>query len=558
MDEKTLQQIDDLVLEFQRARNEADRRQITLKAERDFQFIDGALERFALRVRAIGSANFSPGVLDEESITGSGRLYSEIRAEENEAVDRFVQAYEDAGSDSERREVLQQVSKRLSGSPLALAAFNGRTGVGEVESGPLRKVPAESVDMEAPATTTPVTTPSAGTPPATTTTTTPPVTAPSTGGPPFVPPQTGPTTTTTPPAATPSAGGRATSGKTIPPDAGDQGTIGFDLEKLTTLLQISQYATRQGMPQDLANQVARFYVLEGVPFEKFQSDLDSYGDYSQQTINEIFEAKIEGIQYLLPQRSAIGQTTKPRMVFVEREGEDNRPQMSQQPGISSRDDGYRIMRNPDGSRFLYDSTNPEVYLEELSVEARNELALWMYTRGMIDNPQNYQGLIMGTAQLLESANQFGRDLRWTMDTMDEVTGFNMDRYFNRLSGPIVVYDREEAMEQANGFAMEQLGRALTRSEQLNVVDAFNRRTVEYQRAVTEAAMRADLGEQVVLEQAPSLESMTTRWLEQKKPAEVQQAKDYSVMAQLMDMTLDGKFGEFVPLTEDFKFGADRE
>ena len=533
MDERTLQQIDGLVTDFQQARDESARRQVTLRAERELQFIDGALERFALRIRSIGNPNFSPGVLDEEAISPSGDLYAEIRAEENDAVDSFVAEYEAAGSDQDRRTVLEQASKRFAGSPLALNSFNSKTGLGAAGESPVTSAPETTV----PTSTVPMSTPGTTAVPA------PPVSTRAPGR--------------EPQAQSPTVQPAATGGASVDVPST------FTPSQLINVVEVTRqwnYATSVGMPRSLALRVAESNVNEGVTFEQFQSDLDLYiaSGYEQQTINELYETKLEGIDYQLPQAPPSGVATKPRLVLDENAVGPNRTITSQQPGISNRDDGYKIMRNPDNSRFVYDPNNAEVFLEELSAEKRNELSLWLYTRGMISDPQNYSELVNGTATVLQNANMMGRDLQWTLDTMDELSGFNMDKFYNRLSGPIVVYDREEAFDQANAYAAERLGRGLTRSEQLAVIDAFDRRNEMYRRESIEASIRANFGEQVTVQQAPTLESMTTQWLERTKPAEVQQAKDYSVMRQLMDMTFDGAFGEFVPLTEDFKFGAGRE
>jgi hypothetical protein len=115
-----------------------------LEAERAFESVPGALERFAIRVEPIGTVRFTPGVLDETDLTESGAVYGEMRNEERAEIERLVAEYKNAGSPAERERVALEASRRFDGSPLAALEFRTKAGItatSDIPRGPVVREP---------------------------------------------------------------------------------------------------------------------------------------------------------------------------------------------------------------------------------------------------------------------------------------------------------------------------------------------------------------------------------------------------------------------------------
>lgn len=554
MDQKTQDRINELVAEFQKAKTPFDRQQITKTAQRDLQFVSGALREFVDRASIFGEVQLIGDVLGSyEQQQEQGTASS---ANADAIVDELLERYRQATTTSERNEVVLEATERLRGFPIQQNKFSF-----QIER-------ADDVLGEA-----------SGTPAPTTT----------------VPEETerqpvaAPQMPVEPPAPTGSAtlGGLSSNERILSSLEMSPGQIsqefaqqqrnpvaaaetrraqeldtrseqeiesyymdrfGGDPEKIRAAFQESMreriLLQRLGITGDDALRILSYY--RNSPDKDLISDIQTFRSAggTEQDARDYFFDMSQGIARDI-RAEQLPLSAIPRLVQrVDADGNPvGEPTKSQTPGIVQASD-LTIKLNADGSPYVYPASMPSLYLQELSVSglASFKERLFEYFGANLNNPQEVEYY---TQQILADANEKGIDIQLLFNEYDRQAGVQLDatgRRQPRLTGPIDYTPSDQVVAVIEQVAAQELGRELSDQEKWAIVNEYKNVERDFAFDRRRAEIKAASGASVMSPSAPmSLDTVAEQWLQENRPEQMKVASQMPAYSRLFEMWQNGDF-----------------
>lgn len=540
MDEQTREKINDLVAEFQSARTPADRQRVTLRAQRELMFVEGALREFVDRASAIGDVRLIP-----QDLLGSYEEQQEQRAgseaDVDALVDDLIARYEQAGSVRERNEVLLDASEQLAGFPVQSRRFNAAVGAmpdfepRSETTAPPEETTQSTVDQPQ----TPVsrfsrsrqetTQRSLETPP-------------------------GEISEQTRQRERNPAASNETRRRERSENITDRETqsyledrYGGDPAKIAAAIQASLreriLLQRLGITGEDALQIIAYYRNRGLDLASEIQNFRAQGG-TDQDARDFFYDISQGVS-----RQILAEPVPPAAVnrLVQMVDEDGNPvgepRMSQTPGIVQASD-LTLRRNADGSLYVYPASMPSLFLQELSVSglASFKERLYEYFGTDMTNPMAVE---QQTAIVLQEANRTGKDLELLFADYDRAAGVQLDATGRRqpmLTGPIEYTPTDQIVAVAEQIAVEELGRELTAAEKAGIVNEYKMIERDFAFERRRAEIKSATGAVAEIDRQPlSVDTAVDRWLRENRPEQMRVADEMPHYEALFDMWQNGDF-----------------